>query len=244
MLKALSVPNLTTKPPSRSNRILFYPALPMTNKTLQKILASLRLPLVATILGGACVFTAAAATPRTDESAFEMTIEENLATPAVPSKALNPLVRHIERIGNVYAKHGLEVQYARKRDVMKVIIPCSALFKPNSVTLSATAPKILSAFRDIVRLPQLYKVLVVVHTDDSGSDQYDDYITSTRADAIDAYFTKISGIENLNVIPYGVGYDEPLVASNSIVNRNRNRRAEIYIIPEKQLVEQAKSGKL
>jgi flagellar motor protein MotB len=45
-------------------------------------------------------------------------------------------------------------------------------------------------------------------------------------------------------VPYGVGFDEPRASNNSIAGRQSNRRVEFYIIPEKQTVEMAKSGKL
>ena len=45
-----------------------------------------------------------------------------------------------------------------------------------------------------------------------------------------------------NVIPYGIGFDEPLFDNHSIVNRSRNRRIEIYIIPTQQLIDMAKKG--
>jgi outer membrane protein OmpA-like peptidoglycan-associated protein len=44
------------------------------------------------------------------------------------------------------------------------------------------------------------------------------------------------------MIPYGCGADEPLMANNSRVNRDANRRLEIYIIPDKIMLDIAKHG--
>lgn len=177
-------------------------------------------------------------------SPFEMTIDENIATPEVPNKASAPIIRHFERMASVFAKHGIEVKRLRKGEVIDIIIPCSALFGPNETDLLPSSSKVLNAFKDIVRLPSMYKMLIVVHSDNTGSQQYLDTFTSERANAIDEYYENIYTESRLNVIPYGVGNDEPIVPDNSIGNRARNRRVEFYIIPEKQLIEQARSGKL
>lgn len=178
-----------------------------------------------------------------DVAPIDMTIEENIATPAVPSKASNAIVRHMDRIGKTFTKHGLEVKMARKGEVICVILPSDDLFAPNETELKPEATKILSAFNALLKLPTLYKLLVVVHSDDAGAENYSNILTENRSNAIDDYFNETLG-DNLNLVPYGMGFDEPRASNNSIAGRKQNRRVEVYIIPEKQTVEMAKSGKL
>jgi outer membrane protein OmpA-like peptidoglycan-associated protein len=68
-------------------------------------------------------------------------------------------------------------------------------------------------------------------------------LTEERSNAIDDYFSETLG-DDINLVPYGVGFDEPRSSNNSIAGRQANRRVEFYIIPEKETVEMAKSGKL
>ncbi len=173
----------------------------------------------------------------------DMTIDENIATPAVPSKASNAIIRHMDRIGKTFTKHGLEVKTLRKGEVICVLLPCDELFKPNETELKPEASKVLSAFNALLKLPTLYKILAVVHSDDAGDEAYSDSLTEARSNAIDDYFNETVS-DNLNFVPYGVGFDDPIASNNSIAGRKANRRVEIYIIPEKQTVEMAKSGKL
>lgn len=185
-----------------------------------------------------------AANPKTDPDPFELTIDENLATPEVPAKASATVNRHMQRIGAVYTKHGLEVKPYRKGEVLQVIVPCQSLFQPNDTVLAPRASRVLNAFKDLVKLPDLYKILIVVHSDNTGSQQYADELTVARANAIDNYFISLFPTAQLNLIPYGVGNDEPRTDNRSIGARESNRRVDFYIIPEKRTVEMARSNKL
>lgn len=185
-----------------------------------------------------------AASPQPEVSVYDMTIDENIATPAVPAKNSNTIIRHMQRIGAVYSKHGLEVKPVRKGEVLKIVVPCNVLFEPNDTVLSMKASQTLNAFKDLVKLPELYKILIVVHSDNTGSDEYLDNLTHARANAIDQYFESIYRNSNLNIIPYGVGNDEPRQDNNSISARDANRRVDFYIIPEKRTIDMAKSNKL
>ena len=183
-----------------------------------------------------------AAGPETDPQ--EMTLEENLASPAVPAKAKQTIVRHMERIGRTFANKGIEVNYGRGGEVVDIIIPCSELFDANSETLSVRSHKYLNAFNALLKLPTLYKIIVVVHSDDTGSPDYSDQLTESRSDAIDEYMRYMVPNVKVNVIPYGMGQDEPRTANTSIAGRAANRRVDFYIVPETQTIEMARSGKL
>lgn len=181
------------------------------------------------------------AVAQTDNTEF--TFEENIALPVVPQKAHNAIVRHQERIAKAFGKHDLETKIERNGEVVCVIVPCSMLFGANQTELSADAPKVLNAFNALLKLPDLYKILMVVHADDTGDETYADFITEERANAIDSFYIKSLG-DKLNFVPYAMGNDMPRTANNSITGRAANRRVEFYIVPERQTVDMAKSGKL
>lgn len=178
------------------------------------------------------------------QTADELTMEENLANPTVPKSAQNAITRHMERLGGTFAKKGIEVKYTRRGEVADIIIPCSDLFAPNQIVLSKSASRTLDAFLAIVKLPTLYKIIIAVHGDDTGSEEYTDQLTDARAAAIyDYYAIKLPNVD-INLIPYGLGNDEPRASNSSMAGRAANRRIDFYIIPEKQAIDMAKSGKL
>lgn len=184
---------------------------------------------------------AGAATPDDND---ELTIQEQIDRPEISAKASAPLIRHFERMGNVFGKHGLAISYERKGEILCVTIPASELFAPNEKELRKGASKYLTAFRDLVKLPNLYRVLVVAHSDGTGSTTYNESLTWDRAFNIIDYFESLMHNDNLNIVPYGVGNDEPLLPDTSIGNRAANRRIDFIIIPEAELVEQARTGHL
>lgn len=203
-------------------------------------LKSLRHIILSTFL----MFAAYAFADTSDDSgsAYNLTAEQNINTPLVPQKASNTMIRHMDGLSKTLTKHNFEVKKTRKGEVLKVIIPADKLFAPNATTLLPSAVPMLNAFEALVKRPKLYKLVILAHTDDTGDEIYSDNLSEVRANAIDEFFEDMALNSEANVIPYGIGFDEPLFDNHSIVNRSRNRRIEIYIIPTQQLIDMAKKG--
>lgn len=89
----------------------------------------------------------------------------------------------------------------------------------------------------------MYRVLLVMHTDNTGSEPYREIITNERADAVFDWFVE-SGADTKYLFNYALSDDMPLVENNSIQNRERNRRLEVYLVPGKKMLEQAKKGRI
>lgn len=195
-------------------------------------------PLTALALAAAITFCAAADTdPQPDN--LDLSVDENLAVPAVPAKAKTYVKGAMDQLRRYLAKDGLTVVTMRDEEVLKVTVPCASLFAPCAVELSEAAAPVLAPLGIVVREPAKYKVLVTVHTDDTGDLQYADSITATRANAIDDYLWVMASERETNVIPYGIGRDEPVASNNSIQGRAANRRVEFIIIPDAELIRAA-----
>lgn len=165
----------------------------------------------------------------------DMSLSDNINVPAVGKRSKEKVRSRMASLRRELSKGGMTVTSLRDGEVMMVAVPADKLFAPNSPELKPSASAILDKFADIVKDPDDYKILVAVHTDDTGDNIYADNITSDRANAIDTYMTALSGRDTINLIPYGLGRDEPLVDNNSIKSRRTNRRIEIYIVPGETL---------
>lgn len=145
--------------------------------------------------------------------------------------------------GKFGPKSGCSVEALRNKEVLLVTIPASKLFAPNSVELLPGAGDILAPFRRYLKDPDMYRVLLVMHTDNTGDDLYRTNITSYRADAVFDWFVN-SGADTRYLFPYAVGDDMPLHSNTSFTDRAANRRLEIYLVPGQKMIEQAKKGRI
>lgn len=179
-----------------------------------------------------------------DESAAEvdnldLSVDENIAMPQVPPKARAYVKSAMDQLRRYFLKYEFAVAPVRDAEVLQVTIPCSRLFGANSTELKPSAAAVLKPFGIVVLEPDKYKVLVTVHTDDTGDDMYADSITAARANAIDDYLWQLADGRDTNVIPYGIARDDLLQPNTSITNRAANRRVELYIIPDKGMLRAA-----
>lgn len=172
--------------------------------------------------------------------------DEVLNTPTVPVKANAAISRHMETLSKWFKQHGLNSHLTRKNEVVLVTVEASRLFAPNSTDLLADADNTLSLFGKALGAPTSYRLLVAVHTDDTGDEIYSDYITEARAQAIHNRLIKIA--EDLGTTPNiyfaSFGNERPLGPNNSIDNRAKNRRIEFYLVPEQPTIDAARSGRL
>lgn len=174
--------------------------------------------------------------------AEEMTIEQTLAVPEVPSK-LNAFVKgYMKREALALLKAGYKVETMRKGEIVIATIPTDKLFEPNDTALSKSAASLLKPFLPYFRVPGKFKVILALHTDDSGSDTYLSSLSEKRIVSLYDYFdSNASDTESLTGYPMAA--NEPLKDNNSRSNRAENRRLEIYIVPDKVLIEEMKKSK-
>ncbi|MCM1490598.1 MAG: OmpA family protein [Muribaculum sp.] len=135
------------------------------------------------------------------------------------------------------------IEAYRKKEVILITIPAELLFAPNDVELKSNASKLLSPIKRYMKDPDMFRVLLVMHTDNTGSEQYREGITADRVDAITSWFED-NGADTSYVFSYAFGDDVPLVPNTSMDNRARNRRLEIYLMPGEKMLEEAKKGKI
>lgn len=197
------------------------------------------------LIAAAFSMTILAATPQSDDN-DTADWEERLNTPEIPQRFNSLVSRHMERLAKEFKNQGLNAELVRKNEVIRVTIPVSELFAPNSTTLLPGAESKLKYFDKALSSPDSYCILVAVHSDDTGDEVYSDDITEKRADAVQDVMVDIISKSDTdpNLYIASFGKDEPRVPNNSIENRAKNRRIEIFLVPEKKLIDAARAGRL
>lgn len=142
-----------------------------------------------------------------------------------------------------YKADGCTVENFRNKEVLLITIPASNIFDPNDTELAPEADDYLRPLRRYLKDPDMYRVLLVMHTDNTGSDQYREDLTQERVEAVFNYFEE-AGLDTRYLFSYAMGDDMSLRPNDSMANRAANRRLEVYLMPGKKMLEQAKKGRI
>lgn len=138
-----------------------------------------------------------------------------------------------------YRTDGCTVENFRNKEVLLITIPASNLFEPNDIELSEKADEYLRPLKRYLKDPDMYRVLLVMHTDNTGSPQYRDELTQDRVDAVFGWFEE-QGLDTTYLFSYAMGDDMPLHENDSVNKRASNRRLEVYLMPGKKMLEMVK----
>lgn len=152
-------------------------------------------------------------------------------------------VRDTKLMQKFYNVDGCTIESTRNQEVVLVTIPAHLLFAPNETLLNDNAQKYLSPFKRYLYHPDYYRVLLVMHTDNTGSEEYRDIITEERVESVFEWFED-QGCDTSFLFPYAMSDEMPNFPNDSQTNRQANRRLEIYLMPGTKMVEQAKTGKM
>ncbi len=145
--------------------------------------------------------------------------------------------------GKYNPKGECTVEAYRNKEVLLVTIPAHLLFTPNSTDLKKEAGEYLAPIRRYLKEPDMYRVMLVMHTDNTGSETYREKLTADRVNSVFDWFDN-SGSDTRYLFSYAIGDDMPLFPNDSMENRDKNRRLEIYLVPGEKMLEQSKKGKI
>lgn len=177
------------------------------------------------------------------EEITELSIDENINTPEVPKKHFDAARQAMQALAARLAKSDLKTDLSERNGlVLMVTVPASELFAPNDTLVMASAEPIIKAIMNPLRTPDKYKLLIAVHSDNTGTEEYLTALTQTRAEAILAEIGK-HGIPTAGIVTYGMGHDEPLSSENSRKARAMNRRVEFYYVPGPIMLQELKTGR-
>ncbi|MCH5225401.1 MAG: OmpA family protein [Muribaculaceae bacterium] len=136
-----------------------------------------------------------------------------------------------------------KVEAFRNKEVLLITIPAHLLFEPNDTELRGGAGEYLAPLKRYLKDPDMFRVLLVMHTDNTGSVEYRDRLTYDRVNSVFDWFED-SGADTRYLFSYAMGDDMPLKPNDSLENRRQNRRLEVYLVPGTKMVNQAKKGRI
>ena len=98
---------------------------------------------------------------------------------------------------------------------------------------SSISPNFNPVLQDVAKVVNNYEKTVLMikgHTDDTGSEQYNQSLSERRAGAVKNLLINYS-VNPTRITTVGMGEYAPKVPNNSAANRSMNRRVEMEIQP-------------
>ena len=151
-------------------------------------------------------------------------------------------------------KAELEKELAEKAEVetvqdqnglqaIKVTFNGGILFPTNGTTLSTSARTDLTAFASSLLNNPETNVQIFGFTDNTGSMAVNERVATGRADAVRNYLLN-SGVSASRLSAEGIPMADYVASNATPEGRAQNRRVEIYISANQQMIQQAQAGTL
>jgi len=111
----------------------------------------------------------------------------------------------------------------------KAKVALNVLFGFNSATVPGQHHADLDKLGQVLTRPQYsaYRVHIEGHTDNVGSDPYNQRLSARRAESIKSYLVQRFAIAPERLVAKGYGKNRPHTTNDSEEGRNQNRRVEV-----------------
>lgn len=143
----------------------------------------------------------------------------------------------------------LEEQLGNNADVerigegIKVTFDSGILFQTGKADLNASSKTALTKFAaTLIEYPDT-DVMVYGHTDSTGSDAINQPLSENRAAAVKAYLVS-QGVAGSRITTQGLGSSAPVASNDTETGRSQNRRVEVAITANEEMLKKAQEGQL
>lgn len=126
---------------------------------------------------------------------------------------------------------------------IKVTFASGILFPLNGTSLSESSKNELKQFASQISDLQDTDLTIWGHTDNTGTAAVNEKISTQRAESVSKYLVSC-GISKSRLHTEGKSFNLPVVENDTEENRALNRRVEIYITANEDMVKAAENGQL
>ncbi len=136
-----------------------------------------------------------------------------------------------------------QVTDANGLQAIKVTFESGILFPTNGTTLSNRAQTELAQFANSLIGNPGTNVQIYGFTDNTGTMAVNQRVATGRADSVLSYLAQC-GVSPTRLSAQGVPMADYIASNETAAGRAENRRVEVYITADKQMIEQAEAGTL
>ena len=123
-------------------------------------------------------------------------------------------------------------------DQLRVQMASNILFDIDSSYLKDSSRGNLEQMSDVLKKYEDTNLMIVGHTDNTGSAQYNQSLSERRAWSVLSYLNE-HGVNANRLRSHGEGEARPIATNSSIEGRTLNRRVEVQIVPNEELKQKA-----
>jgi len=146
----------------------------------------------------------------------------------------------LERIAGAQVE---EVTDANDLKAIKVTFADGILFATNSSQLNQSSRNALTDFARSLSENPLTDVTIQGHTDNTGSRAVNERLSADRAQSVASFLTG-QGIAANRLTTQGLAFDVPVADNATAEGRAKNRRVEVFISANSEMIKQAEAGTL
>lgn len=132
---------------------------------------------------------------------------------------------------------------ANNLQAIKVTFDSGILFATGKSDLNASSKAALLTFANTLKETPETDVTIYGHTDNTGSRAVNEKLSNERAEAV-SKFLVANAVQKTRLTTQGKAFDEPVADNSTEAGRTQNRRVEVYITANKQMIEKAEEGTL
>jgi len=126
---------------------------------------------------------------------------------------------------------------------IKITFDSGILFDVDSYNLREQSRENIAELSDILKKYEDTNILFAGHTDNTGSEEYNQQLSEKRAKSV-AEYTSFVGVNANRMTIIGYGETQPVATNETPEGRQQNRRVEIAIYANDELKQAAKNGEL
>ena len=155
----------------------------------------------------------------------------------------NVMDKKAEELAALEAAQVETVEDANGLKAIKVTFDSGILFATNKSNLSAEAKSNLKKFADEMKDLSDTDITIYGHTDNTGSAEVNERLSLQRANAVSAEL-QADGIAKSRITTEGKSFTMPVADNSMAEGRAQNRRVEVFISANQNMIAAAENGEL
>jgi outer membrane protein OmpA-like peptidoglycan-associated protein len=150
----------------------------------------------------------------------------------------NRMDKKAEELAALEAAKVEKIEDVNGLEGLRVTFDSGILFGFNSSNLSDESKETLSKFVETMKDMEQTDITIYGHTDNVGTEQANERVSARRADAVADYLKKC-GMSKDRIITKGMSFNMPVASNDTEEGRAQNRRVEIYITANQEMMKEA-----